>query len=137
MDIEESLHDVTIREQQLEKHILCSAEYRKRVDQDLKRLVSMLYLAIALLFVIQGLFTYQAIADWPMNGIILLSVTSLLGVLNCFLLIKTKAWLHRLNKAWLAPQEKSALESLKFQRNEILTRLPRNSKSGGNRAELN
>jgi len=136
MSIEESLHDVTIRERQLEAHILRSAEYRRRVDQDLKRLVSMLYLAIALLFVIQGLFTYQAIAQWPMNGIILIAVTSLLGVLSCFLLIKTKAWLHRLNEAWLAPQERSALEALKSQRHEILTRMPRKSK-GASGAELN
>jgi hypothetical protein len=136
MSIEESLHDVTIREKQLEAHILRSAEYRWRADQDLKRLVSMLYLAIALLFVIQGLFTYQAIAQWPLNGIILITVTSFLGVMNCFLLIKTKAWQHRLNEAWLAPQEKSALEALKSQRQEILMRLPRNFK-GSNGAELN
>ena len=136
MSLEESLHDVTIRERQLEAHILRSSEYRKRADQDLKRLVSMLYLAIALLFVIQGLFTYQAIAQRPINGIILLSVTSLLGVLSCFLLIKTKAWLHRLNEAWLAPQEKNALEALKSQRHEILSRLPRHTQ-GTNGAELN
>ncbi len=136
MSLEESLHDVAIRERQLEAHILSSAEYRHRADQDLKRLVSMLYLAIALLFVIQGLFTYESIARWPMNGIILITVTSFLGVLNCILLIKTKAWQHRLNEAWLAPQEKSALEALKSQRHEILTRLPRNSKGSGG-AELN
>jgi hypothetical protein len=136
MSIEESLHDVTIRERQLEMHILRSAEYRRRADQDLKRLVSMLYLAIALLFVIQGLFTYHAISKWPLNGIILISVTSLLGVMNCLLLIKTKAWQHRLNEAWLAPQEKSALEALKSQRHEILSRLPRHSQAS-NGAELN
>ncbi len=136
MSIEESLHDVTIRERQLETHILRSAEYRKRADRDLKRLVSMLYLAIALLFVIQGLFTYQDIAQSPLKGIFLISVTSLLGVLNCLLLIKTKVWQHQLNEAWLAPQEKSALEALKSQRHEILTRLPRHSKRN-NGAELN
>src|SRR5271170_6616998 len=113
MSVEESLRDVTIRERQLEAHILRSTEYRKRVDRDLKRLVSMLYLAIALLVLIQGLFTFQAIDRMALNGIILISVTSLLGILNCFLLIQTKAWLHRLNEAWLAPQEKIALEALK------------------------
>jgi hypothetical protein len=134
MSLEESLHDVTIRERQLEAHILRSTDYRNRADQDLKRLVAMLYLAIALLFMIQGLFTYEAISRWPLNGIILISVTSFLGVMNCILLIKTKAWQHRLNEAWLAPHEKSALEALKSQRHEILTRLPRHKASG---AELN
>jgi len=47
---------------------------------------------------------------------------------NCLLLIKTKAWLHRLNKAWLAPQEKLALEALENQRAEILNRAPRTRK---------
>ena len=136
MSIEESLQDVTIRERQLHAHILGSNEYQKRVDRDLKRLVTMLYLAIALLLVIQGLFTYQAIVDQPVNGILLISVTSFLGVLNCVLLIHTKAWLHRLNEAWLAPQEKNALEALRIQRTEILSRLPRKS-NGSIGAELN
>jgi hypothetical protein len=136
MNIEESLKDVTIRERQLEAHILRSAEYRKRVDRDLKRLVSMLYLAIALLLLIQGMFTYQAMAQAPVNRLVLMGVISFLGVMNCLLLIQTKSWLHRLNQAWLAPQEKSALEALKLQRHEILTRLPRSS-NGSQSAELN
>ena len=136
MSIEESLHDVTIREKQLEAHILRSAEYRWRADQDLKRLVSMLYLAISLLIVIQALYAVRSMERMPLNGSILLSVTSFLGVLNCLLLIKTKAWFHRLNEAWLAPQEKLALEALKSQRHEILTRLPRHH-NGSSNAELN
>jgi hypothetical protein len=136
MNIEESLKDVTIRERQLEAHILRSAEYRKRVDRDLKRLVSMLYLAIALLLLIQGMFTYQAMAQAPVNRLVLMGIISFLGVMNCFLLIQTKSWLHRLNEAWLAPQEKTALEALKLQRHEILTRLPRGS-NGSQSAELN
>ena len=135
MSIEESLQDVTIRERQLEAHILRSAEYQKRANRDLRRLVLMLYLAIALLMLIQGLFAFRAIGEFPVHGIILLSVTAFLGVLNCFLLIQTKTWLHQLNQAWLAPQEKEALEALKVQRHEILTRLPRNSSAGD--AELN
>jgi RecA-family ATPase len=50
-------------------------------------------------------------------------VTSILAIVNCLLLIKTKTWLHRLNEAWLGPQEKVALTALHSQRNEILTRL--------------
>jgi hypothetical protein len=136
MSIEESLHDVTIRERQLEAHILRSTEYRKRVDRDLKRLVSMLYLAIALLLLIQGMFTYQEMEQAPVNRFVLMGIIAFLGVLNCFLLIQTKSWLHRLNEAWLAPQEKIALEALKSQRHEILTRLPRGG-NGSQNAELN
>jgi RecA-family ATPase len=54
---------------------------------------------------------------------ILMSVTSILAIVNCLLLIHTKTWLHRLNETWLGPQEKVALTSLRFQRKELLTRL--------------
>ncbi len=57
MSAEETLHDVSIRVQQLEAFILRSPEYLKRADQELKRQVAMLYLAIALLILFQGLFT--------------------------------------------------------------------------------
>ena len=49
MSAEESLHDVMIRERQLEAHILRSTEYLKCADRELMRQISMLYLAIALL----------------------------------------------------------------------------------------
>jgi cell division septal protein FtsQ len=137
MSLNESLEDVAIRERQLEAHILQSAEYRKRADRDLKRLVMMLYLAIALLFLFQLLFTYNSIEHVPLKGTLLVTVTSILGVLNCLLLIQTKTWLHRLNEAWLAPQEKIALETLKNQRQEILTRLPRHGGDSRGSAELN
>src|SRR5882762_5453286 len=104
MTFEESLHDVTIRERQLEAHILRSREYLNRADQDLKRQVSMLYLAIALLLVFEGLFSFRNIGLIPFSVNILVGVTSFLAILNCFLLIKTKKWLHRLNEAWLNPQ---------------------------------
>ena len=52
----------------------------------------------------------------PVGGVILMSVTSILAIVNCLLLIKTKTWLHRLNEAWLGPQEKVALTSLRSQR---------------------
>jgi len=136
MTFEESLKDVTIRERQLEAHILRSAEYLKRANQALKRQVSMLYLAIALLLIIQGLFTIRAVGTMPLISVTLISVTSFLAIVNCMLLIRTKTWLNRLNEAWLAPKEKEAFEALKSQRNEIIARQPR-SRDGSKNAELN
>lgn len=123
MSAEETLHDVTIRVQQLEAYILRSPEYLQRADQELKRQVTMLYLAIALLLVFQGLFSLRVAGHLPMSGMALMSVTSFLAIMNCLLLIHTKTWLHRLNEAWLGPQEKVALKALRFQRNELLTRV--------------
>ena len=98
MSAEETLHDVTIRVQQLEAYILRSPEYLKRADQELKRQVTILYLAIALLLVFQGLFTLREAGHLPMSGMVLMSVTSFLAIVNCLLLIHTKTWLHRLNQ---------------------------------------
>jgi hypothetical protein len=136
MSAEETLHDVTVREQQLETHILSSPEYLRRADQELKRQVTMLYLAIALLIVFQGLFTLRATDGLPISGALLMSVTSILAIVNCLLLIKTKTWLHRLNEAWLGPQEKVALTSLRSQRIELLTRIT-DSPAEIQNAELN
>jgi hypothetical protein len=129
MSAEETLHDVNIREQQLEAFILRSPEYLKRADQELKRQVTMLYLAIALLLVFQGLFTFRETGALPLSGMLLISVTSILAIVNCLLLIKTKTWLRRLNEAWLGPQEKVAITSIRFQRQELMARL------GGSTAE--
>jgi len=123
MSAEETLHDVTIRLQQLESFMLRSPEYLRRADQELKRQVTMLYLAIALLLVFQGLFTFSAANHLPMSGMVLMSVTSFLAIVNCLLLIHTKTWLNRLNEAWLGPQEKIALTNLRFQRDELRTRV--------------
>jgi hypothetical protein len=123
MSAEETLHDVSIRVQQLEAFILHSPEYLKRADQELKRQVTMLYLAIALLIVFQGLFTLRAAGELPLSGVMLMSVTSILAIVNCLLLIQTKTWLHRLNEAWLGPQEKIALKSLRSQQQELVTRV--------------
>jgi hypothetical protein len=123
MSAEETLHDVTIRVQQLESYILRSPEYLQRADQELKRQVTMLYLAIALLLVFQGLFTLRAAGQIPIGGVILMSLTAFLAIVNCLLLIQTKTWLRRLNETWLKPQEKAALTTLRFQRTELLTRV--------------
>jgi hypothetical protein len=123
MSAEETLHDVTIRVQQLEAYILRSPEYLKRADQELKRQVAMLYLAIALLLVFQGLFTFRVSAHIPLGGVILMGVTSFLAIVNCLLLIQTKKWLNRLNESWLGPQEKNALAALRSQVNQLQTQI--------------
>src|SRR5271156_6590992 len=123
MSAEESLHDVAIRVQQLEAYILRSPEYLQKADQELKRQVTMLYLAIALLLVFQGLFTFKEAGTLPFSGMLLISVTSILAIVNCLLLIKTKTWMHRLNEAWLNPQERIAITSLRVQRKELVNRM--------------
>ena len=137
MSAEETLHDVTIREQQLEAFILRSPEYLKRADIELKRQVTILYLAIALLLVFQGFFTLKALGVLPFSEMLLVSVTSILAIVNCLLLIKTKTWLNRLNEAWLGPQEKVAIGSLRQQRTEILNRLAKAPTEEAANAQLN
>jgi hypothetical protein len=136
MSKEEYLHDVSVREQQLEAHILRSPEYRRRADQEMKRQVTMLYLAIALLIVFQGLFTFRAEGEPLAGAVVLITVTSLLAIVNCLLLIKTKTYFRRLNERWIGPHERGALNALRSQRSEILTRLPHTSAEIQN-AELN
>ena len=87
MSAEEILHYVSIREQQLERFILRSPEYLKKADQELKRQVTMLYLAIALLILFQGLFSFSATGKLPFAAVALMSVTSILAIVNCLLLI--------------------------------------------------
>jgi Flp pilus assembly protein TadB len=133
MSAEESLHDVNIREKQLQSHILSSPEYLHKADQELKRQVTMLYLAIALLLVFQGLFTFRA-TGLPLAGVLLMTVTSILAIVNCLLLIRTKTWLRKLNEAWLAPQERVALRTIRSQRTELLTRIAQPSGDFSNAA---
>ena len=126
MSAEETLHDVSIRVQQLEEYIMRSPEYLRRADQEIKRQVATLYLAIALLLVFQGLFTLREAGHIPFSCAVLTAVTSILAIVNCLLLIRTKASLRRLNDAWLGPQERTALNSLRFQRDELLSRVMKN-----------
>jgi hypothetical protein len=136
MSREEYLHDVSVREHQLEAHILRSPEYLRRADQEMKRQVTMLYLAIALLMVFQGLFTFRAEGEPLTGAVVLITVTSCLAIVNCLLLIKTKTYLRRLNERWIGPNERSALNALRSQRSQILTRLPHSPAEIQN-AELN
>ncbi len=134
MSTHETLEDVTIRERQLEAHLLRSPEYLRHADQELKRQVSMLYLAIALLLVFQGLFAWRTVGQIPVIVSLLTAVTSLLAIANCFLLIRTKSCLRRLNEAWLQPEERNAVRALRNQRHEILMH---QSSPESARAELN
>jgi Na+-translocating ferredoxin:NAD+ oxidoreductase RnfD subunit len=116
----ESLDDVAIRERQLQQHLLRSPEYLRRADQELKRQVTLLYLAIALLLLFQGLFAWRTAGQIPIALLLLTIATALLAVVNCVLLIRTKNCLRRLNDAWLKPEERSALETLRSRRHDIL-----------------
>jgi len=136
MSVNESLQDVAVRERQLEEHILRSTEYLFRADQNLKRLVSTLYLAIALLLLFQVLFTFRTVDEIPHSASLLMAVTSLLAIANCVLLIQTKQWLQRLNAAWLDPQQRVALDSLKNERQELISRMVRTTDPSAS-AELN
>jgi Na+-translocating ferredoxin:NAD+ oxidoreductase RnfD subunit len=109
----EPLDDAAIRARQLETHLLHSPEYLHRADQELKRQVSLLYLAVALLLLFQGLFSWRAAGQIPFGLLLLTGVTSILAVVNCLLLIRTKSCLRKLNAAWLKPEERMALEALR------------------------
>ncbi len=123
MSAEETLHDVNIREQQLESFILRSTEYRRRVDQALKRQVAVLFFAIALLVVFHNYFPLVSGGGISILGASLLGLTSVLAIGTCILLIRTKGWNRQLNEKWLTPQEKIAVASLRVQREQIETRL--------------
>jgi hypothetical protein len=124
MSDDEALRDLATRRRQLETHILRSPEYLFKADQDLKRQVSMLYLAIALLFLFQGIFALSEAHHMPFSVMALIIVTSVLAIANCLLLIRTKTYLRRLNEAWLKPEEKHAITKLRNQHAEIQLRSP-------------
>ena len=58
MTIEERLHDVETREEQLRSHILRSTEYMRKFQREFKRQVLLLYLSIALLLAFQSFFAW-------------------------------------------------------------------------------
>ena len=51
----------------------------------------MLYLAIALLILFQGLFSFSATGRLPFAAVALVSVTSILAIVNCLLLIERRS----------------------------------------------
>ena len=120
------LDDLAIRERQLETHLLHSPEYLHKADRDLKRQVVILYLAIALLLLFEGIFLAREAGTMPDSLLALIAFTALLAIVNCLLLIHTKRCLHRLNLGWLDPQARRTLEALRTER----ARLQPESSSG-------
>jgi len=135
MLLKEALNDVTIREHQLKMHLLKSPQYLHRADQEMKRQVSILYLAIAILLLFQGGFTWKAEEMGSTTLLWLTTATCFLAIINCFLLINTRSFLHRLNENWLEKEEKNAVLALRHQRREILLGTDRSSLTS--QAELN
>lgn len=117
--MDKTLDDLNVRTRQLETHLLRSPEYLSKADRDLKRQVVVLYLAIALLLLFQGMFVLREARHMPGGLLALIVFTSLLAIANCFLLIHTKRCLHRLNEGWLDPNAKRVLESLRRELGEL------------------
>lgn len=111
------------RENQLRLHIIRSEEYVHEFERNFKRQLLLLYLAIALLLLFQSWFALSFAGHLKMSELTLIIVTSILAILNCCLLINTKSWLKRINEAWIDPQEKIALDSVRMQRREILEKM--------------
>jgi hypothetical protein len=122
MSPEESLNDVAVRQRQLEAHILRSAEYLNQANRQLKRQISMLYLAICLLFMLEGFFIYRVNGPVSEYSIVLTIVTAVLACISCLLLLQTRSWMQRINDTWLNAREKEAIEALRARRLDILNR---------------
>ena len=122
LNSETRMKDVCIRERQLERHLLQSPDYLSRANRELKRNIFMLYLAIALLILFQGIFTWKNTGRLPVGLVILNIATSLVAIFNCLLIIRTKRCLRQVNDAWLRPAEKTALAALRSQRFRLVDR---------------
>lgn len=123
MTIEERLHDVEKREEQLRSHILRSHEYLRKFDREFKRQVLLLYLSIILLVAFQTVYAWHFGSRLAPSELSMILVTTVLAIVNCGLLIRTKRWLTRINEAWIEPQEKIALDTIRVQRVEIIEKL--------------
>jgi hypothetical protein len=127
---DEALNDLAVRTRQLEAHLLRSPEYLFKADQDLKRQVVILYLAIALLLLFEGFFVIREAHSMPGWLLALIIFTSVLAIVNCALLIRTKRCLHRLNEGWLNPEAQKTLEALRREHADMQSRA---SPAGGAR----
>ena len=117
--MDETLDDLNVRTRQLETHLLRSPEYLSKADRDLKRQLVVLYLAIALLLLFEGVFVLREARHMPDGLLALIIFTSALAIANCCLLIHTKRCLHRLNEGWLDPHARRTLEGLRRELAEL------------------
>ncbi|MEM1058299.1 MAG: hypothetical protein AAGK14_03545 [Verrucomicrobiota bacterium] len=122
MDAETAWKDLTTRETQLRLHIIRSEEYLRHFDRDYKRQVFMLYLSIMLLLLFQSWFLYRTVGLTQWEIAMCVAGVGVLAILNCLLLIRTKMFLRRVNEAWIAPQEKIALDNLREERRQLTAR---------------
>ena len=113
--MDKTLDDLAVRTRQLETHLLRSPEYLSKAGRDLKRQVVVLYLAIALLLLFEGVFVLREARHMPAWLLALIVFTSALAIANCVLLIRTKRYLHRLNDGWLDPHARQTLEALRHE----------------------
>jgi hypothetical protein len=120
--MDEPLDDLNVRARQLERHLLRSPEYLSKADRDLKRQVVILYLAIALLLLFEGIFVIREARHMPDGLLALIVFTSALAIVNCVLLIRTKHYLHRLNEGWLDPDARRTLEKLRDELDQLQRR---------------
>ena len=83
----------------------------------------LLYVSIALLLLFQSWFVYNVIGRSPWEVVVCVMGISFLAVVNCALMIRTKSFLKRINEAWIAPQEKIALDNVRDERQELREKL--------------
>jgi hypothetical protein len=120
---EKTLQDIEIREEQLGRYIIRSEGYLTRFHSEFRRQVQILYLSIILLILFQSLFAWQFTHYLSGGQLVLVVATTLLAIVNCALLIRTKGWLRSVNEEWIDPEEKAALETIRKQRHQVLKEL--------------
>jgi len=130
MNSDPTPQDVAIRMRQLESHLLRSPAYQQQADRHFKRHVVTLYLAVALLLLFQGLFAVGLRENLPLLVVSLTTVTALLGIANCVLMIHARRWLQQVNEQWLQPEERRALIDLRRQGHDVLACGPADSLHG-------
>lgn len=123
MTPEKALQDIETREEQLARHIIRSQDYLSRFHAEFRRQVQILYLSIILLILFQSLFAWQFTHYLGGMELALVIATTLLAIVNCALLIRTKGWLKNVNEEWIDPEEKAALETIRKQRHQVLKQI--------------
>jgi tetrahydromethanopterin S-methyltransferase subunit G len=120
---DEVLQNVSTRLDELETHLLNSAEYVRRANAELTRRISYVYLAIGLLILTLAGFFFESDEELPLSSLMVIALTGFFSIFNCVLLLRARANLRRLNEAWLDPRQLETLATLKTQHQQIKTRL--------------